>query len=89
MIIVKKLVKRFGLKTVLRGLDFQVEKGEFVALLGPNGGWQDHFPAHPGFVVAPQPGAGLALPGMSCRPNPRRCAGVWEWSRTCPYSMAT
>jgi ABC-type sugar transport systems, ATPase components len=37
MITVKKLVKRFGLKTVLRGLDFEVQEGEFVALLGPNG----------------------------------------------------
>lgn len=37
MISVKKLVKRFGLKTVLRGVDFEVQPGEFVALLGPNG----------------------------------------------------
>jgi heme exporter protein A len=37
MIVVKNLVKRFGLKTVLRGVDFQVEPGEFVALLGSNG----------------------------------------------------
>jgi heme exporter protein A len=37
MILVRKLVKRFGLKTVLRGLDFEVRPGEFVALLGPNG----------------------------------------------------
>ena len=37
MIEVRKLVKRFGLKTVLRGLDFEVHEGEFVALLGPNG----------------------------------------------------
>lgn len=37
MIEVRHLVKRFGLKTVLRGLDFRVEPGEFVALLGPNG----------------------------------------------------
>ena len=43
MITVKKLVKRFGLKTVLRGVDFEVEPGEFVALLGPNGAGQTTF----------------------------------------------
>ena len=37
MIHVKKLVKRFGPITVLKELDFDVQKGEFVALLGPNG----------------------------------------------------
>jgi heme ABC exporter ATP-binding subunit CcmA len=43
MIEVHKLVKRFGLKTVLRGLDFKVEPGEFVALLGPNGAGKTTF----------------------------------------------
>ncbi len=43
MIIVKKLVKRFGLKTVLRGVDFEVQRGEFVALLGPNGAGKTTF----------------------------------------------
>lgn len=43
MIEVKKLVKRFGLKTVLCGLDFQVKEGEFVALLGPNGAGKTTF----------------------------------------------
>lgn len=37
MIQVRSLVKRFGPKTILRGLDFEVEAGDFVALLGPNG----------------------------------------------------
>jgi heme exporter protein A len=43
MIKVRKLIKRFGLKTVLRGLDFDVEQGEFVALLGPNGAGKTTF----------------------------------------------
>ncbi|GAB4426924.1 MAG: ABC transporter ATP-binding protein [Anaerolineales bacterium] len=43
MIQVKKLVKRFGLKAVLRGLDFNVQPGEFVALLGPNGAGKTTF----------------------------------------------
>ena len=43
MIKVRKLIKRFGLKTVLRGLDFHVEQGEFVALLGPNGAGKTTF----------------------------------------------
>ncbi len=40
---VKRLVKRFGLKTVLHGLDFEVQPGEFVALLGPNGAGKTTF----------------------------------------------
>jgi len=43
MILVKKLVKRFGLKTVLKGMDFSVEEGQFVALLGPNGAGKSTF----------------------------------------------
>lgn len=40
---VRRLTKRFGLKTVLRNLDFRVEQGEFVALLGPNGAGKTTF----------------------------------------------
>jgi heme exporter protein A len=43
MIKVKKLVKRFGLKPVLKGMDFEVEQGEFVGLLGPNGAGKTTF----------------------------------------------
>jgi len=40
---VRKLVKRFGMKAVLRGLDFEVAEGEFVALIGPNGAGKTTF----------------------------------------------
>ncbi len=43
MIVIKKLVKRFGLKTVLRGMEMDVRAGEFVALLGPNGAGKTTF----------------------------------------------
>lgn len=43
MIFVNKLIKRFGPKIVLRGLNFQVDSGEFVALLGPNGAGKTTF----------------------------------------------
>jgi heme exporter protein A len=43
MIEVRSLVKRFGGKTVLRGLNFDVQPGEFVALLGPNGAGKTTF----------------------------------------------
>jgi heme exporter protein A len=43
MIHVHKLVKRFGLKTVLHGVDFSVTPGEFVALIGPNGAGKTTF----------------------------------------------
>jgi heme ABC exporter ATP-binding subunit CcmA len=37
IIIIEKLTKNFGRKTVLKKLDFKIEKGEFVTIVGPNG----------------------------------------------------
>jgi len=69
MIEVKKLVKRFGLKTVLRGLDFQVQEGEFVALLGPNGAGKTTFLRILASLSRPTMGemriAGYALPAQA------------------------
>ena len=69
MIKVKKLVKRFGPKAVLRGLDFEVESGEFVALLGPNGAGKTTFLRILASLSRPLMGtvqiAGFQLPGQA------------------------
>jgi heme exporter protein A len=66
MIEVTRLIKRFGPKTVLRGLDFQVAQGEFVALLGPNGAGKSTFLRILASLSRPNLGkvsiAGYALP---------------------------
>lgn len=69
MIEVTKLSKRFGLKTVLRGLDFHVEPGEFVALLGPNGAGKTTFLRILASLSRPSQGtvklAGFSLPSQA------------------------
>ena len=69
MIDVKKLVKRFGMKAVLRGLDFHVQTGEFVALLGPNGAGKTTFLRILASLSRPSMGqvkvAGFTLPAES------------------------
>jgi heme exporter protein A len=75
MITVKKLVKRFGLKTVLRGLDFDVQPGEFVALLGPNGAGKTTFLRVLASLSRPSLGevriAGHKLPGDAAQVRAR------------------
>lgn len=69
MIEVRRLVKRFGLKTVLRDLNFQVDSGEFVALLGPNGAGKTTFLRILSSLSRPAMGdvriAGFRLPGQA------------------------
>jgi heme exporter protein A len=71
MIEVTKLTKRFGLKTILRGLDFQVQPGEFVALLGPNGAGKTTFLRILASLSKPSFGnvkvAGYSLPNESAQ----------------------
>jgi heme exporter protein A len=69
MIQVRKLYKRFGLKSVLRGLDFKVDQGEFVAILGPNGAGKTTFLRILATLSRPSLGevviAGYHLPGQA------------------------
>lgn len=78
MIEVKNLTKRFGPKVVLRGLDYQVNQGEFVALLGPNGAGKTTFLRILASLSKPLTGlvriAGYELPGQAA--SVRRHLGV-------------
>ncbi len=78
MIWVRGLVKRFGLRAVLRGLDLQVQAGEFVALLGPNGAGKTTFLRILATLSRPNRGevrlAGYRLPGQA--PAARRVLGL-------------
>ncbi|NIS78998.1 MAG: heme ABC exporter ATP-binding protein CcmA [Anaerolineales bacterium] len=69
MIEVRQLVKTFGLKPVLRGLDFFVARGEFVALVGPNGAGKTTFLRILASLSRPNMGEvrvnGFRLPGQA------------------------
>lgn len=78
MIQVRKLIKRFGLKKALFGLDFDVAPGEFVGLLGPNGAGKTTFLRILSSLSQPSLGevtvAGHRLPGGAAQA--RRQLGV-------------
>jgi len=78
MIEVRNLVKTFGLKPVLRGVDFRAEPGEFVALLGPNGAGKTTMLRILASLSRPTLGevrvAGYVLPGQAS--EVRRLLGV-------------
>jgi heme exporter protein A len=66
---VRNLTKRFGSKTILSGLNFQVAAGEFVAILGPNGAGKTTFLRILASLVRPTLGdvflAGYRLPDQA------------------------
>jgi heme exporter protein A len=72
MIKVRRLVKRFGPKPVLRGVDFTMCAGEFVALLGPNGAGKTTFLRI--LATLSKPSAGVVT--VAGYPLPARAAEV-------------
>ena len=88
MIQVRKLVKRFGTKTVLRGVDLDVRPGEFVALLGPNGAGKTTFLRILASLSNPSLGE-VRVAGHLLPRRPRACAPAWAWSPTLRCSTET
>lgn len=78
IISVNKLFKRFGLKTVINGLSFEAQEGEFVAILGPNGAGKTTFLRILSSLSKPTLGdvriAGFRLPTESA--HVRRSLGI-------------
>jgi heme exporter protein A len=66
MIKAKRVVKAFGLRPILRGVNLTVKEGEFVSLFGPNGAGKTTFLRIVATLSRPTGGtvtiAGLALP---------------------------
>lgn len=78
MIEIRALIKTFGIKPVLLGLNLHVEAGEFVALLGPNGAGKTTLLRILASLARPTLGevrlAGFRLPGEAAAV--RRVLGV-------------
>jgi len=74
---VNNLIKSFGLKVVLKDLNFSVERGEFVTLLGPNGAGKTTLLRILSSISRPSNGdiriAGYHLPQQA--PNVRKILG--------------
>ena len=56
MITVEKLVKKFGDNTVFKGIDFQVNEGEAVAIIGPSGSGKSTFLRSLNLLESPESG---------------------------------
>jgi heme exporter protein A len=78
VITVRQLTKRFGLKNILHQMDFEVQEGEFVALMGPNGAGKTTFLRILATLSKPSLGkivvAGYTLPDQAA--NVRQRLGV-------------
>jgi heme exporter protein A len=78
MIKVKGLIRAFGLRPVLRGVDMSIDEGEFVTLFGPNGAGKTTLLRTLATLIKPT--AGLVQIGPYTLPNNatlvRRLIGV-------------
>ncbi len=70
------LVKRYGTKTAVNGLDLTVARGGVTAVLGPNGaGKTTTIETCEGYL---RPDAGtVRVLGLDPSPTPPRCARAW------------
>lgn len=82
LIVCQGLVKSYGHKAALTGIDLEVGRGRIVGLLGPNGSGKTTLIKLLCGLLRPTAG-NLAVAGLPVGPETKAllCAGAWVWSR--------
>lgn len=81
MITVKNLHKKFGDNEVLKGIDYQINKGEKIVIVGPSGSGKSTFLRCLNLLEIPTSGeVWMGIPALRIpRWTSIRCAGIWAW----------
>lgn len=78
---VRNLVRRFAAKTILDGVDLDIEEGEFVALLGRSGSGKSTF-------LRALAGLDHGVEGSGTLETPERLSVVFQDARLLPWRSA-
>lgn len=78
------MVKTFGNRVVLRGVDLTINEGDFITLMGANGAGKTTLLHIVASLSKPTMGD-IFINGYSLADLPANCAALSDWFRTKPY----